>query len=79
MAPDSIGASLEHRRLEHRAARLQAALHRLRRLAEDTKAAGREVPLALRAAERTFTEELDTVMVALQRYDRLLAPRAKGA
>lgn len=79
MAPDSIGATLEQRRLVHRAARLQAALHRLRRIAEDTKAAGREVPLALRAAERTFTEELDTVTVALRRYDRVFEPSAKGA
>jgi hypothetical protein len=56
--PHSIGATLERRRLELRVARLTQALHRLQRISQETTAAGRDVPLALIAAERTFTEEL---------------------
>jgi hypothetical protein len=58
---DSIGADLGRRRLEYRAARLSAALARLRRVADEGVAAGREVPRALRAAERTFADELEQI------------------
>jgi hypothetical protein len=79
MSHDSIGASLERRRLEHRVARLRAALLRLQRVAEQTTEAGREVPVALRAAEATFTQELAEADAALRRLDPPLQAHPEGA
>jgi len=76
---DSIGADLERRRLEHRATRLSAALGRLRRVADEARAAGRPVPHALRAAERTFADELEQVHATLaSAHGGGVAERAAG-
>lgn len=61
IAPHSLGADLERRRLAYRAERLRRAISALEDRRLYREAVDGEVPPALRAAIRGFREELEDV------------------